>query len=131
VDPVSLIVGALAVGAGAGIRESASAAVRDAYQGLRDRLRRLWSRQSAAAAVLDQYQAEPAVFEAPLRHYLRQDQVAGDAEVLALARRLMESVDPSGAAAGKYVVDLRGARGVQVGDRNVQVNRFGGASASD
>jgi hypothetical protein len=30
-------------------------------------------------------------------------------------------------AAGKYVVDARHARGVQVGDRNIQRNEFGGS----
>jgi hypothetical protein len=35
VDPVTLIVTALAAGAGTGLTDAASAAVRDAYQGLK------------------------------------------------------------------------------------------------
>lgn len=38
------------------------------------------------------------------------------------AQRLMALLDAAGTAAGKYTVDLRGAQGVQVGDRNIQTN---------
>ena len=47
-----------------------------------------------------------------------------DAEVLAAARRVWELVDPAGSTVGKYQVDLRDAKGAQVGDGNVQINRF-------
>lgn len=43
---------------------------------------------------------------------------ARDDDVLAAARHLMTLVDT------RYHVDLREARGVQVGDHNTQVNRF-------
>jgi hypothetical protein len=36
----------------------------------------------------------------------------------------MSPADPAGTAQGKYRVDLRGAQGVQVGDRNQQYNTF-------
>ena len=37
----------------------------------------------------------------------------------------MRLVDEAGARAGKYAVDVRGAKGVQIGDRNTQHNVFG------
>ena len=37
---------------------------------------------------------------------------------------LMTLVDEAGARAGKYTVDVRGAQGVQVGDRTRQHNVF-------
>jgi hypothetical protein len=39
----------------------------------------------------------------------------------------MRLADPTGASAGKYNVNLAGARGVQVGERNTQTNYFGPA----
>ena len=36
----------------------------------------------------------------------------------------MSLLDRTGASAGKYAVDVRGAYGVQVGDRNRQDNVF-------
>ena len=36
----------------------------------------------------------------------------------------MELVDGAGARVGKYNVTIKDSKGVQVGDGNVQVNRF-------
>lgn len=36
----------------------------------------------------------------------------------------MELFDEAGAKAGKYDVSIKNSRGVQVGDGNIQVNRF-------
>ncbi len=36
----------------------------------------------------------------------------------------MELVDGAGARTGKYDVTITGSKGVQVGDGNIQVNRF-------
>lgn len=47
-DPISLIVGALASGAASGLTDSATAAVKDAYAGLRDLVRRRLAGRSAA-----------------------------------------------------------------------------------
>jgi hypothetical protein len=43
---------------------------------------------------------------------------------VAAAKALMELVDQSGAKSGKYNVTIKGSKGVQVGDGNVQVNKF-------
>jgi hypothetical protein len=48
----------------------------------------------------------------------------GDAELVAAAQALMSLIDAAGSRAGKYSVHLRGARGVQVGDGNVQHNQY-------
>jgi hypothetical protein len=47
-----------------------------------------------------------------------------DRDLLAAAQTLMNLVDEAGARAGKYTVDVRGAQGVQIGDRNSQDNVF-------
>jgi hypothetical protein len=36
----------------------------------------------------------------------------------------MELIDQAGAKSGKYNVTVRDSKGVQVGDGNIQVNRF-------
>jgi hypothetical protein len=45
-----------------------------------------------------------------------------DADLVAAAQALLRLVDAAGA--GKYAVDVRGAQGVQVGDRNRQDDVF-------
>jgi len=123
VDSISLIIGALLAGAGAGITESAQGAVTSAYGLLRDRLVGVFTREGRRG-VVERFEEDPAGEEAGFRAELTASAAAADTEVLAAARRVWELVDPAGAADGKYRVDLREAKGVQVGDGNVQINRF-------
>jgi len=50
--------------------------------------------------------------------------LASDPNVATELREVMALLDPAGAQAGKYAVDLRDAKGVQVGDHNTQTNHF-------
>lgn len=120
---LEMIAVALAAGAGAGVKDTASLAVRDAYEGLKTLLKRRLTRPAAVAA-LDADETEPGVWEAQLGDALTESGAADDEQVLAAARTLLELADPTGALAGKYQVDLREAKGVQVGDHNVQHNTF-------
>ena len=122
---MSLVVAALLAGAGAGVSGAASAAVTDAYAGLRDLVRRrLGSRQPGAELVVDREHADSEAWEAELVPALTDAQIGRDRQVIAAAQHLLALVDPPGATAGKYAVDLREAKGVQVGDHNVQYNQF-------
>ena len=49
---------------------------------------------------------------------------ATDPELVEAAQRLLTLVDETGARAGRYTIDMRGAQGVQVGDHNLQSNVF-------
>ncbi len=121
VEPVSLIVGALA----AGIAETGKAAVKDAYEALKGRISALFAGKPAAELALTEHAADPQTWDKPLEKALSESGAATDADVVAAAQELMRLVDEAGSRAGKYHVDLRGAHGVQVGDRNQQVNLFG------
>lgn len=125
VDPVSMVVGALAAGAADGLTSSATAAVADAYAALRDRLRSLFAGNSQAVEVLDRHGQDPELYQEPLRLMLVRSGAMVDAEVLAAARTLLAEADPDGFAGGKYRVEVRGSQGVQVGDGNEQHNSFG------
>lgn len=122
-DAISLIIGALLAGAGAGVTESAQGAVTGAYRALRDRLVGALSAEGRHGTV-ERFEDDPAGEEEQFRAELAESAAREDAEVLAAARRVWELVDPAGAGEGKYQVDLREAKGVQVGDGNAQVNRF-------
>jgi hypothetical protein len=124
VTGVELIVAALAAGAAAGTSELATAGVRDAYTALRDALRgRLRGRGQAVRAVRAE-ETEPGVWQARLGEDLAGSGADNDEQILAAAQRLLEHVDPAGAQVGKYRVDVREAKGVQVGDHNTQHNTF-------
>ena len=47
---------------------------------------------------------------------------AGDNDLVAAARAVMELVDQPGAKSGKYIVTIKDSKGIQIGDRNIQVN---------
>ena len=124
-DPVSLIVAALAAGAVAGSQNTASEAVKDAYAGLVALARCRLAGRQAGEVTLEQHAVKPEQWGKALEAELADAEVGTDARVLEAAQRLMALLDPAGSQSDKYLVDVRGARGVQVGDRNTQHNTFG------
>jgi hypothetical protein len=116
---VELIVAALAAGATAGLSTATGTAIGDAYTGLKRLLSRRLAGHRGAPEALDAHETEPGVWQARLGADLVDSGADADADVLAAARQLLALVDGA-----KYRVDLREARGVQVGDGNTQTNTF-------
>lgn len=118
-DPITLIVAALAAGAVTGVTDVGNEAVKDAYAMLKRLATRCLSKHEGPvqpAALVAAHNAQPEVYRAPLEAELRSAGAEADAELVAAAGRLMALADPEGTVSGKYHVDLRGATGVQVGD---------------
>ncbi len=118
-DPITLVVAALAAGASSGIAGVASETIRDAYSALKKLVIGRLSQVDGPvppASLVAGHEANPETYQAPLEAELRASGAESDVDVVAAARRLMALVDPEGTAVGKYTVDLRGATGVQVGD---------------
>jgi hypothetical protein len=124
VDPVSLVLDALASGATRGVADGASDAVGAAYSRLKRLIAERFAGNKSAEVALDEHAADPDTWQAPLTKALHATVVSADESVLAAARQLMELLDAAGARAGKYDVDLRGGHGVQVGEGNQQVNIY-------
>jgi hypothetical protein len=124
-DPVTLILGALAAGAVAGVSQTATTAVKDAYTGLKNLVARRLAGRPTAEVALAEHEQDPETWKAPLGKALTEADAATDPQVIEAAERLMALVDPAGATAGKYTVDLRGAQSVQVGDHNTMTSTFG------
>jgi hypothetical protein len=123
-EPVSLIVAALAAGAVKGIGETAATAVRDAYQRLKGLVSTRFAGTPSAEVALAEHSKNPEVWKAPLVAALTETGAAGDGQVIEAAQRLLALVDAAGSRAGRYIVDIHGAQGVQVGDHNRQFNQF-------
>jgi hypothetical protein len=128
VDPITLIITALAAGASAGVIDGLKDNAKDAARAAYAKLRGLASKRVAArpdgSLALDRYEAAPRTWEAVLASELTEAGAADDAGLVAAARALMDLLDQAGARAGKYNVTITGGQGVQVGDGNVQFNRF-------
>lgn len=124
-DPVTLIVTALAAGAASALQDGTSAAVKDAYTCVKALVNKRFAGRSAGELVLAQHEAAPQVWEAPLAAELSAAGADSDAELVAAAQALMNLVDRAGSQGGKYAVTIGSSQGVQVGDHNTQTNTFG------
>jgi hypothetical protein len=124
-DPVSLIIAAITAGAAAALKDTAGAAIKDAYSGLRLLIKRRLGGGPAADAEVESVERQPRSDASSLKAQLEAAGAAGDAELLRAARALLEQVDPEGARGGKYNVTVTGGKGVVVGDQATVTMNFG------
>ncbi|MDT8915140.1 hypothetical protein [Amycolatopsis sp. PS_44_ISF1] len=132
IESVELVVTALAAGAAAGAKETASTAVKDAYAGVKSpavrTMRRAEPVPAEAAKAVEADAVTPEDSDATGRRELTAALTAAgagaDEELVAAALRVLELTDPDGTQAGKYRVVLHGNKGVQVGEHNTQTNTF-------
>jgi hypothetical protein len=123
-DPVTLIVTALAAGAALGVKDTASTAVKDAYEGLKALARRRLAGRKDGELVLARHAQSPQTWQAPMANELTAAGAVGDAGLVEAAQALLRLADTAGWQAGKYTVQVSGGQGVQVGDHNTQRNAF-------
>ncbi|WP_447002563.1 ATP-binding protein [Saccharothrix isguenensis] len=126
VELVELVLVALTAGAAAGTGEAASTAVQDAYQELKittgEVLRRGISGADSAGGVVEMQLADPRAHRKELEGALARADDDERAELGAAARKVLVLVDPRGDAVGKYRVESRRDKGVQVRDHNVRTH---------
>ncbi|MEA5362492.1 hypothetical protein VA596_23350 [Amycolatopsis sp., V23-08] len=132
IESVELVVTALAAGAAAGARETASTAVKDAYAEVKSlAVRTLRRAVPVPAEVVEAVEADAvtadesgATERLELTAALTAAGAGADEELVAAALKVLELTDLDGTQAGKYQVVLHGNKGVQVGDYNTQSNTF-------
>jgi RIP homotypic interaction motif len=124
-DPITLIVTALAAGAASALQDGASAVVKDAYARLKALVTKRLADRPKGELVLAEHETAPQTWQAPLAAELSAVGANNDADLAAAAQALMSLVDEAGARSGKYVVAIRDSQGVQIGDHNTQTNTFG------
>jgi len=123
-DPITLIVTALAAGAALGAKDTASAMVTDAYAGVKALVKKRLGEGPGAELVLARHEQAPETWQAPLMAELAETGADGDRDLIAAAQALLDLVGEAEGRAGKYTADVRGAQGVQIGDHNRQDNVF-------
>jgi RIP homotypic interaction motif len=112
-----LVVAALSAGAAAGLTDTATAAVKDSYSGLKALTVKVLRRAKEDAA--EELVRDPDAHREELVTALTA--AAGDGcldDLAEAAEKLLATLDPRGASAGKYRVELRDSQGVQIGDNN-------------
>ena len=121
-DPISVVVGALAAGAAAGAQDTASASVKDAYAALKSLLKQRLRGRPAADTALEQHEEEPDAWRPALARELAKAGIDRDAEVLEAARRLETALDSIPGGRDRYIIDARWASQTQIGPGNTQFN---------
>jgi hypothetical protein len=127
-EPVTLILTALATGASAGaleaLKDDAKEKAKAAYARLHGLVKKRVSGRPHGELALAEYDSAPQKWEGLLTAELTEAGAARDDDLVAAAKALMEIIDQAGAKSGKYNVTIKDSKGVQVGDGNVQVNNF-------
>lgn len=125
-DPVSLILAALLAGATAAAKDTVTAAVKDAYDGLKHLVMKRFKRTSHAETALTEFKKHPAAWQKPLGEALTNSGAAGDPGIVQQATRVLQLVEPQQFNQGKYNVQLTGdVQGRVIGDHAQQSNIFG------
>lgn len=127
-EPVTLIVAALVAGAAAGVKDTASSAVKDACDGLKGLVRGKLAGRPGGELVLDRHEQDPQVWDKPLAQELTAAGAGDDPAVVTAAQALMQLVDAAGSAAGKYQVSASD-HAVAAG-RDMNITASGGSVAA-
>lgn len=106
IDPISLILAALVAGAA----KTADGVAQDAYNGLKALIKHKFESKgkSDSATILDKYEQKPEKTKALLEDELTEVGADKDEEIIKLAQKLMEQLNPQEAAEGKFNIEISG-----------------------
>jgi hypothetical protein len=121
-EPVALILAALATGTPRGVGSTAGTAEQEAYAALCAALNVRLATQGPARRAMGRYVTAPGDWREVAWGYLRQAAVARDKDIVDMAIKVLKLADSSGVNAGKYAVIVNATQGAQVGDHNYQIN---------
>ena len=125
-DPVTLIVTALASGAAAAVKDAAGDAVKAGYQRLKSLILERFGGREEVTYALQKHEEKPESFGGTLKDALVEAGADKDKEIVQAAQSLAELVNPEAARAFEQHIENYGSVGTQV---NIgQVGQMGGIS---
>jgi hypothetical protein len=124
-DPVSMVLGALAAGATAAAQDTASQAVKDAYTSLKTLVKKRFEKKPQAEMALAEYEQDPATWEKPLQKSLVEAGADQDEALVRQAQQVLKLVNPQQASQGKYNVQIGEGKGIVIGDHAQVTQTFG------
>ncbi|RKT79219.1 hypothetical protein DFJ68_2683 [Terracoccus luteus] len=114
-DPVTLILAALAAGVAAGVGETATQAVKDGYASLKGLLQRKFDDNPRAKQTLADHEEDTETYEKPLAKQLRETGADQDPDIVAAAEQVAVAADSAGIKT-KYNVTVTGGKVGNIGD---------------
>ena len=120
-EPITLILTALTIGAATIAKGALTEMGKEAYQNLKKSIQNKLAGNKEAELVLEKYEEKPTVWETPLKDMLITAGIDKDKEIIQTAQNLLSIIDPQQAAVGKYNLQITGeVNGIVQGD-NAQV----------
>lgn len=116
---ISLILTALTTGTVAGLQDTTSQVIKDAYNELRTRIQSKFADRPNALVTLTEHEKKPDIWKAHLEAELKETGVDQDQEIIAAAQRLITLIRSEQAMIGKYNIQNVGSVQNQiVGDKH-------------
>src|SRR6266567_7561938 len=115
-DPVNVVLAALAAGAATAAKDTASQAVKDAYAGLKALVKKRFEKRPHAEISLAEYEHDPDTWQKPLQKSLVETGADQDEALLRQAQQMLKLVNPQQASQGKYNVQIGKGKGIVIGD---------------
>jgi hypothetical protein len=129
-DPITLILTALAAGATASIQTTAGEAVKDAYTGLKTLIQRKFVGKPSAEVALAEHEKKPDIWKAPLAQGLKETEADQDQDIIAAAQQLIQLAQIQLGDKKNTNVTFQGpAQGTNIGDDNTITQTFGEISS--
>ena len=119
-DPVTLIVAALVAGAAAGAKDTATAAIKDAYAAFKSLVKKKFRGDSTATGAVEELEQDPDTWTLPLKKKVAAARLDQDQEIVDAARALIAGAEAAGVDVNKVISQ------VAIGDQNVQSADVGG-----
>lgn len=109
-DPITLILAAVAAGAAVIAKEAVSAATKDAYNALKARIRHKFEDKPNAEIALIGYEQNPKEWETPFRDALIEVTAQQDEEIIKAAQKVMSHVNTQQIPSDiqQYIVNIGG-----------------------
>jgi hypothetical protein len=115
-EPISLILAALVAGATAATKDTAGAAVKDAYEGFKALIKKKFEKDALAQAMVEAKPEDIKQSEVLLRNKITEAGIDQDVEILKAAAEILRKEDPQGEEEGKYRINVQGDIKGIVGD---------------
>ncbi len=115
-DPVSLVLTALATGAAAAAKDTASQGVKDAYAGLKTLVLKRFEKKPQAEMALEEYEKDEDIWKKPLQKALVEAGADQDEAIIRESQKVLKLVNPQQVAQGKFNIQIGEGKGIIIGD---------------
>ena len=125
-NAIALILTALTTGAAAGLKDTASQAVKDGYEKLKALLQKKLEGTPTALVALTEHESKPDIWKAPLEDGLRATGADQDEEIMAAARQMLTLVQTHQAGTGNmFIQNLGTVQGQVIENQGTITMHFG------